>query len=181
MQQVADVADDGRRPAGQHRISRRSASRVRAQQPGKRDPQQCRRRELVAVLGRLVRAAQERRSRRVVQHRLRESGRAGRPAELGGDVRDDADLRIQHPVAPAGGCRGVAGVHHIGIQQRDGASAGAQQAAAVLELLDPGLDEPEGVGLVRVPAVAVRQVPGAQQVDAVDRRVPPVPSNLRLP
>jgi hypothetical protein len=48
-------------------------------------------------------------------------------------------------------------VHDVGIQQGDGAGARAQQAAAVLEFLDTGLDEPEGVSLVRVPPVAVRR------------------------
>ena len=70
-------------------------------------------------------------------------------------------------------------MHDVGVQQRDRAGAGAQQAAAVLEFLDASLDEAEGVGLVRVPPVAVRDEARAQQVDALDRRVPPVPGNFR--
>ncbi len=179
VQQVPDGPDGGRCPARRTGVGGRTPGRMRPQQAAECRSQQRRGGELVAVLGRLVRTAQERRRGRVVHHRLREPWRPSREAKLSCDVGDDADLRIDDPVAPAGrrGC--VAGVHHVGIQERDGAGARAQQPAAVLELLDAGLDEPQGVRLMRMAPVPVRQVPGAQKVDPVDRRVPPVPGDLR--
>jgi hypothetical protein len=58
---------------------------------------------------------------------------------------------------------------------------GAQQAAAVLELLHPGLDQAERERLVRVPAVAVRHKRGPQQVHAGHGGVPPIARALRAP
>ena len=125
-----------------------------------------------------VRAAQQVGAALVIEHCLREPWRSAAPAEFGGHVGDDADLRIQDAIRPSGRRARVTGMHDVGIQQRYGAWTSAKQRSAVIEFLDARLDQAEGIGLVRVPPVPVRDEPRAQQIDAVDRCVLPVPSNF---
>ena len=151
---------------------------VLTQQAGQRGVQQAGGGQRVAMLGGQVGGPDQPGAARIVHHRVREERAARRPGQLRADLPDHTDRRVEHPVGPAFGDAGLPGVHHLRVEQGDRAAAGPQQAAAVPELLHPVLDQREGVALMRVPRVAVRHVPGPQQVDAGHGRVPPVTRHL---
>jgi hypothetical protein len=178
-EQTPDLGDGPGHAAGRSgRQRRRPDPAVAQQQPGQPGPQQRGGGEPVTAFRGDVRGQQQPGAALVVYHGDRERRRAGRPAQVRGDRGHHVHRRVQDPVGPAVRAGGLAGVHGLGVHKDHVARSGPQQAPVVLELLEPGLDHAERERLVRVPAVAVSDEPGAQQVHAGHCGVLPVTRGL---
>ncbi len=115
----------------------------------------------------------------VVEDGADEAGCAPEGGGLGGDRGDHVRRRVQGAVPPALGDAGPAGVGRVRVDEGERSRTGGDVGATVVEDLDAVGDGRDHEVLVGVPDEGLADVPGTQQVDPGQLRVPPVPCPLR--
>ncbi len=151
---------------------------VSAQQPGNGDPQHAVGGQRVACLRRPVHLLDEPRGVRILDGRLGEAGRSPERAGLRGDLGDEARGRVERGVRPAVVGSRPRGVRHLRVDHDDAPVAGPYGPVRQPDLFDPARHRAQYETLVAVPREGVAHVPGAEQIQAGQLRVPPVPRPL---
>src|SRR5262249_45223686 len=117
------------------------------------------------------------RQRRVAGHRLSDEGERRRPsldrADGGGDARRvDVDDAVAEPRRGSG----PAVVHLVGVEHDDLPRQATLHPSAIVEGLNAGLGDTDGVGVVAMPLVSAPPEPSAQQPAASPGAGAPAPA-----